>query len=430
MQALARQFIDFVHRSSSVFHVVENSAELLTQQGFEELYYDKPWSLKADGKYFVKKNHSSLVAFAMGEGELTTQGFRITGNHTDTPGFRIKPNPEVSAEDAYLRLNTEVYGGPILNTWMDRPLSAAGRVMLKSENPLRPETRLVDLQDPILIIPNLAIHQNKDVNSGFELNKQNDTLPVLTLLNDELEKEGLLLGLIAKACDVPQESILDFDLFLYEHAKGELVGLNQEMLSCPKIDNHVSLFCGLRGLLESQGGQGIRVLACFDNEEIGSSTKQGADSNMLLNTLRRIAFNLGLDEEGFYQALYNSFMISVDGAHAVHPAQGAKTDPVIKPRMNQGPAIKLNANQSYTSDAYSVAVVKQILERHQLPYQFFVNRSDARSGSTIGPISSTHLDINAVDLGLPMLAMHSVRELCGTDDIFYLKELLRHYYCL
>jgi len=429
MKKLAKDFIDFSYDSKSVFHATSNTAKILLENGFERLEADRKWDLKPQGKYFFEKNDSSLMAFSIGNGELTKYGFKISGNHTDSPGFRIKPKPEMVG-DSYLRLNTEVYGGPILNTWLDRPLSIAGRVVVKSENIFKPKTILVNIDKPCIIIPNLAIHQNREINKGVELNRQNDTLPVLTLINEELEKENFLIDLIAKENNINPSDILDFDLYLYDFSKGSLVGLNEEMISVPKIDNLGSLFVGLHAFIESKDFNGINVLACFDNEEVGSSTKQGADSNMLLNTLDRITLSLGLDREEFFCALANSFMLSVDGAHAVHPAQSQKTDPIIRPKINCGIALKVTANQSYTSDAYSLSVVKQILEPNNIPYQYFVNRSDTPGGSTIGPISSTHLDINSVDLGLAMLSMHSIRELCGIKDLENLKKLLKNYYSL
>ena len=429
MKKLANDFIEFSYNSKSVFHATNNTANILLEKGFKRLEEGEKWNLEPKGKYFFEKNNSSLIAFTIGNGELSKYGFKISGNHTDSPGFRVKPNPEM-VSDSYLRLNTEVYGGPILNTWLDRPLSIAGRVVLKSENVFKPKTVLVDINKPILIIPNLAIHQNREVNKGVELNRQNDTLPLLSLVNEKLEKDNFLLKLVAKENNINFEDILDFDLYLYDYIKGSLVGLEEDMISAPKIDNLGSLFAGLHAFIEAEGFNGVNVLACFDNEEVGSHTKQGADSNMLLNTLDRISLSLGLDREEFFCALSNSFMLSVDGAHAVHPAQSQKTDPINRPKINNGIALKVTANQSYTSDAYSLSIVKQILEPNNIPYQYFVNRSDTPGGSTIGPISSTHLDINAVDLGLAMLSMHSIRELCGIEDMANLKKLLKNYYSL
>ena len=321
-----------------------------------------------------------------------------------------------------MRLNTEVYGGPILSTWFDRPLSIAGRVVVKSDNIFLPKTIRVKIEEPLMVIPNLAIHQNREVNNGVKIDRQVDTLPVLGLINDKLEKEGYLLKLIAEKMKLKEEDILDFDLYVYSIEKGCLAGANEEFISAPKIDN-------LLGLVEAEDVHDqINVFVGFDNEEIGSATKQGADSNYLLNTLERIVCELGYGRGEFLQMLNCSFLLSADGAHAAHPAHMNKTDPTSRGRINEGISIKISANQSYTSDGFSIAVVKQIIEGTDIKIQPFVNQSNERGGSTIGPISSTHLDIDAVDLGVPMLAMHSVRELCGIYDVFYLKELAKEFF--
>ena len=428
-KTLAQDLIDFTYKSPTSFHTVNNMAEALSENGFQELMESSSWNLELGGKYFFRKNDSALVAFSIDSTDITDKGFKIVGTHSDTPGFRIKPKPEILSETSYLRLNTEVYGGPILNTWMDRPLAIAGRVTARSDKPLKPESFLVNIEKPLLIIPNLAIHQNREVNKGVELNAQADTLPLMGIIEENFEKDGFLLKLLSQETGAAPEDILDFDLFLYEYEKGGLVGVNQNMISSARIDNVASCHAGLLGIIE-ENGSGINVLACFDNEEVGSLTKQGAASTMLANALERICLSLGKDREEFFRALSNSFIISADGAHAVHPARGTKSDPYIKPVINGGLAIKISANQSYTSDAHSVAAIKQLLEESQIPYQYFVNRSDTRGGSTIGPISSSHVGINSIDLGLPMLAMHSIRELCGVDDYFYINRLIKRFYAI
>ena len=426
---LAQDLLDFTYKSPTSFHTTFNMAEMLCENGFQELLESSAWELESGGKYFIRKNDSALIAFSIGSTDIVDKGFKIVGTHCDTPGFRIKPKPEVISESSYLRLNTEIYGGPILNTWMDRPLAIAGRVTTRSDKPLKPKSFLVNIEKPLLIIPNLAIHQNREVNKGVELNAQIDTLPLMGIIEENFEKEGFLLKLISEEIGVVPEDILDFDLFLYEYEKGCLAGVDQEMISSSRIDNVASCHAGLLGIIE-ENGSGINVLMCFDNEEVGSLTKQGAASPILANTLERICLNLGKSREEFFRALSNSFIISADGAHAVHPAHGSKSDPEVKPVINGGLAIKVSANQSYTSDAYSIAAIKQLLEESQIPYQYFVNRSDTRGGSTIGPISSSHVGINSIDLGLPMLAMHSIRELCGVDDYFYINRLIKRFYSI
>lgn len=427
---LAQDLIDFIYDSPSQFHVVENLKNTLKGNGFKELDIRERWNLEKGGSYFTTKNNSALVAFRVGTGDVEKDGFRIIGAHTDSPTFRIKPRPEMVSEGAYLKLNTEVYGGPILNTWMDRPLSAAGRISVKSENPLYPKTVLVNIKKPILIIPNLAIHMNRKANEGFELNRQKDTLPLVGMINDNLEKDNYLLKLVSEAAGVKLEEILDFDLFLYEYEKGSIIGANDEFISCGKLDDLSLVHAGINAIINTKPALSTNVMVCFDNEEVGSSTKQGAASPMLKTILERIAFSLGKDKEDFFRALYSSFIISGDNAHAVHPNVPEKADPVNRPLINKGPAIKISASQSYTSDSDSSSVYVAICQKASVPVQKFVNRSDERGGSTIGPISSTQLDIRSVDMGNPILAMHSVRELGGVMDQMYAQKSFEEFYRL
>lgn len=418
---LAKELIDFLYESPTAFHAVENVKKELTKNGFKELKEEESWKLKKEGKYFVTKNDSALIAFKVGAGRIEENGFKIIGAHTDSPTFRVKPNPEITAENKYIKLNTEVYGGPILNTWFDRPLSLAGRVTLKGKNPLFPETRLVNINRPILVIPNLAIHMNREVNDGVKLNRQKDTLPLLSMINEKLESGKYLINTIAEELKIEVEDILDFDLFLYEFEKGCIMGLNNEFISSSRLDDLAMVHAGITSLVNTQVSAATNVMACFDNEEVGSETKQGADSELLAHILERIVLCLGGDREHYFRALANSFLISADLAHAVHPNNGEKHDPVLRPVINGGPVIKIAASQSYTSDSNSSAVYEEICKKAGVPVQRFVNRSDLRGGSTIGPISSTHLHIRSVDMGTPILSMHSVRELGGVKD---------HYYCV
>lgn len=412
----AQELIDFIYSSPTSFQAVEVTKQMLLENDFLELKEADKWNLKKEGKYFFTKNDSAVIAFVVGSGNLEEEGFRIIGAHTDSPSFRVKPNPEMRSEEAYIKLNTEVYGGPIINTWLDRPLAIAGRVTLKSENLMKPKVSLVNINKPILIIPNLAIHMNRDVNKGVELNKQKETLPLLSLINENLEKDGLLLKLISKELEIEACEILDFDLFLYEYEKGCIMGLNDELISSSRLDDLSMVHAGIVALINSDSNKTTKVLACFDNEEIGSRTKQGAGSPMLANCLERIAISLGKEKEDFFRSLASSFLISADLAHAVHPNYGEKADPINRPLLNKGPVIKISANQTYTSDSFSIAVYESICKEAEIPVQKFVNRSDLVGGSTIGPISSGHLNINSVDMGSPILAMHSIRELAGVLD--------------
>ncbi|HNW33355.1 MAG TPA: M18 family aminopeptidase [Candidatus Ozemobacteraceae bacterium] len=426
--AFAGDLIDFIDASPTAFHAVETAVRRLNKAGFTELAEGDAWKLKNGCKYYIIRNKSALLAFVVGRGNPSETGFRMVGTHTDTPCFRVKPSPEMTAEDAYIKLNTEVYGGPILSTWMDRPLSLAGRVALAGRGPLQPKTVLVDFRRPVAIIPNLAIHMNREVNDGVKLNRQVDMLPLMGQTGAKFDKKGFFVKLLAKELKVKPADILDYDLFLYEPGVGCFVGLGQEFISAPRLDNLASTHAALEALISAGAGKATTVMAAFDNEEVGSSTKQGADSQMLAMLLERISTSLGGDREAFFRAVSQSFLISADAAHAVHPNKGEKCDPTNRPMLNRGPAIKVAASQSYTTDAPSAAIFESLCHAANVPVQRFLNRSDERGGSTIGPISSTHLDTRAVDVGIPLLSMHSVRELAGACDPEYLMKAIREFY--
>lgn len=427
---LALELIDFLYDSPTAFHAVESIKSMIEKEGFKELKLDERWSLQAKGRYYVTTNDSALVAFIVGNEKPQDAGFKLIGAHTDAPSFKIKPSPEMVSEGKYLKLNTEVYGGPILNTWFDRPLSIAGRVVLRSENTLNPKTELLNVKRPIMIIPNLAIHMNRDVNNGVKINPQEDTLPLIGLINDNLQKEDFLVNLIAEELKVDKKDILDFDLYLYEFEKGSIIGINEEFVSSSRIDDLELVHAGVKALISAEVNKATNVMVCFDNEEVGSSTKQGADSEFLAQLLERIVLVMGGDREDYFRSLKKSFLISADVAHAVHPNAGSKHDPIVRAVVNGGPVIKIAASQSYTSDADSSAVYEEVCRIAGVPCQKFVNRSDLRGGSTIGPISSSHLHIRSVDMGTPLLAMHSVRELCGVSDHYYTMKSFEEYYKL
>jgi aspartyl aminopeptidase len=426
----ARELIDFIYESPTAFHAVHTVKERLHNCGFKEVQEDKTWNLKKGGKYFVTKNDSAIAAFVVGNGNAEDYGFKIIGAHTDSPAFRIKPAPEMISEGNYIRLNTEVYGGPILNTWLDRPLAVAGRITVRSENILYPETRLVNIKKPILIIPNLAIHLNREINKGLELNVQRDTLPLLSHVNESLEKGNYLLNEIANELKIDASTIIDFDLYLYEYEKGSIIGLNNEFISSGRLDDLAMVHAGIEALCKVEAVQATNVMIAFDNEEVGSRTKQGGDSPFLSTVLERILISQGKGREDFFRALAKSFMISADLAHAVHPNMGEKHDPVNRPILNKGPVIKISANQSYTTDSNSDAVYEEICKKANVPMQKFLNRSDLAGGSTIGPISSTQLAIRSVDIGTPILAMHSIRELGGVLDHTYVTASFEEFYKL
>ncbi|MBP3905859.1 MAG: M18 family aminopeptidase [Peptostreptococcaceae bacterium] len=424
----AKNLVDFIYESPTAFHAIETSEELLKVNGFKKLEATEKWNIEKGGKYYTTKNSSAIVAFTVNTDDLTKDGFRMIGSHSDSPSFRVKPNPEMEVEKTYLKLNTECYGGPILNTWLDRPLAIAGRVILKGDNILKPVETLVNINRAVCIIPNLAIHMNRSINEGVALNKQKDMLPFVGLLNETLEKDNFLLNTVANELGRKSEEILDFDLFLYEYEKGSLIGVNEELISSGRLDNLAMAHASLHALINAEAKSGVNMTVVFDNEEVGSSTKQGADSNMLINILERISLCLGQDREEFFRSLYSSFIISADLAHAVHPNVTEKHDPTNRPIMGRGPVIKINANQAYTSDSYSISIYKTICKEAGVNYQEFVNRSDERGGSTIGPISSTHIDIPSVDVGSPILAMHSIRELGCVEDHMDIYKTFKKFY--
>ncbi len=427
-EKFAKDLIHFIDRSPSSFHATKNVEERLVNSGFKKIKLQDKWELEKEGKYYIVKNNSAIIAFVVGKGEIEEEGFKIVGAHTDAPTFKIKPNPEITVEDKYLKLNTEVYGGPIMSTWYDRPLSIAGRISLKTENPLKPKEVLLDMEKPLLIIPNLAIHMNRDVNNGVKINPQTETLPLLANINDKFEKGNFLVNLIGEKLEIEAEDILDFELFLYGTEKGALVGLNEEFISIGRLDDLAMVHAGLNGLIDSEVGMATNVLVCFDNEEVGSGTKQGAASPMLRTVLERITLSMNKEKEAYYRSLSNSFIISADQAHALHPNYTDKQDPTNRPVINEGPAIKFAANQAYTTDSYSAAVYEGICKSIDVPVQKYANRSDAKGGSTIGPISSSQIDIASVDIGNPILGMHSIRELGGVEDHFNVYKSFKEFY--
>lgn len=416
---LALELVDFLYDSPSACHGVKATQKILDENGFVEIKETDKWDLQAKGKYYVIKNDSALIAFEVGTGDIEETGLRLIGAHTDVPGFRIKPNPQMISEGKYVKLNTEVYGGPILHTWFDRPLSIAGKVSLKGASPLKPETRLVNINKPLLIIPSLAIHMNREVNEGFKINRQVDTLPLLGLINDKLEKEDYLMNILAEELKVNKEDILNFELGLYEYEKGMLIGMNEELISSGRFDDLWMVYAGIKALVDSRENEATKVMICIDNEEIGSLTAEGANSTLLNNILERIALGLGKDREGYYRALANSIMISADLAHAVHPNLGDKHDPTNRPVLEGGPVLKVAASGSYSTDSFNGAVFAGVCEAAGVPFQKFVNRSDVRGGTTIGPVTAANLTIPVIDMGAPVLGMHSIRELASVKDNYY-----------
>ena len=425
---LALDLIDFLDKSPTAYQSVTTIKKILDKEGFIEVKEEDKWNLQKEGKYYVIKNNSALIAFRVGKGDISDDGFKLIGAHTDSPGFRIKGNPEMVSEGKYLKLNTEVYGGPLLYTWFDRPLGIAGRVTIKGKSLLKPEIKLLNIKKPLLIIPSVAIHMNRAVNEGFGVNKQKDTLPLLSLINDKFEKDNYLLKIIAKELNVSEKDVLGFDLYLCDIEKGALIGLNEEFISAGRLDDMWMVYAGIKALVDGKVTNGTNIMVCVDNEEIGSNTAQGADSDLLLNILERIALALGKDREGLHRALANSIMISADLAHAVHPNAEEKHDPTNRPLLGNGPVLKTACSGSYSTDSYNAAIFEGLCKASEIPYQNFYNRSDVRGGSTIGSMTSARLTIPVMDMGAPLLSMHSIRELGTVIDNYYTIKLFTEFY--
>lgn len=406
----------FIENSPTPFHVVHNCKEVLLENGFTELMENTEWEIVPQGKYFVTRNDSSLIAFSIPEGEF--KGFHMAAAHSDSPCFKVKTQPEMDVEKAYTKLNVEPYGGVVYSSWMDRPLSVAGRIVTKEG------TKLVNLDYDSLIIPNLAIHMNREINKGFAYNPQIDLLP---LAGGKLGEKGLFKHLV-KECGINEEEILAHDLFLYVRQKPAYIGLNKEFIYSPKLDDLQCAFSLISAMAEENPKEYVNICTIFDNEEVGSSTKQGADSTFLEDVLERIGEGFYLGKGAMRRKLAESFMISADNAHAMHPNHPEKCDPTNRPVLNGGIVIKYNANQKYTTDAVSAGKMKLLCEEAKVPYQNFLNRSDEPGGATLGNISTAHVSVNSVDIGLPQLAMHCSVETAGSEDTVYLYKVLKHFY--
>ena len=423
-QECAEEMLAFIEKSPSCFHAVANVAEMLEAQGFRELKETDDWNLSHGERFYVIRNDSSLIAFRLPAGRVP-KGFHIAASHSDSPAFKVKEAPEMTVEERYLKLNTEKYGGMILSTWMDRALSVAGRVAVRGEKGI--ETRLVNLDSDLLVIPNLAVHMNRDINKGVEYNPQVDMLPLYADCS-ESDTKNVLGERIARELGVSAEDILGRDLFLYVREKGRILGENGEYVLSPKLDDLQCVFASVKGFLESEPKEYINVCAVFDNEEVGSATRQGADSTFLEDVLRRIAESLYGGIASLSPMLAGSFLISADNAHGVHPNHPEKADPTNRPYLNGGIVIKYHGSQKYTTDAISGAKVKALCEQAGVPWQTYANRSDVVGGSTLGNISTAHVSVESADIGLPQLAMHSAVETAGVKDTKYAVKLFNAFY--
>lgn len=425
-----QSLIDFLNQSPCNFIAVETIRRQLEEAGYRRLRLEEPWKLTAGDRFYVTRNDSAIFAVALGTALPWESGFRIVAAHSDSPTFRIKPKGEIAGEGGITRLNTEVYGGPILYTWFDRPLSIAGRVIVRGESPLKPVTKLIHLKRPVLIIPHLAIHFNRAVNEGNKLSKQADMLPVIGAVTDEAERGNLLVNLITAELGIEAADILDFDLMLYPVQPATFVGAHDEFVASGRMDDLSMVHAGLTALLRSTADNAAtRVLAIFDNEETGSGTKQGAASPVLADILRRIVGN-DIQAEDFSRAIAQSFLISADNGHAFHPSYAAKYDPTNHPVNGGGPVIKINANCKYMTDAHSSAVFAEICRKAGVPFQYFVNHSDVAGGSTLGNILTSQIDIDGVDVGNPIWAMHSCCETGAVADQHSMIEAMTTFYNL
>ncbi len=428
---MIKRLLSFLDASPVNFWAVKNIAEELQKNGFRHVNPQEPLGkVEAGDKFFVTKNDSSIYAFQIGKKPLADTGFHMVCAHCDSPTFRIKPNAEMTCEGGIVKLNTEVYGGPIMSTWFDRPLTLAGRVIVKGEDAMHPQTLLLHIKRPLLQISNLAIHFNRQVNDGVKLSRQKDVLPILGIINNELEQGNLLMNVITTELNIQQKDILDFDLYLADATPACTFGVHNEFISSGRLDDLSMCWAGVEAMIASTPTDTTQVLALFDNEETGSQTKQGAGSPFLSYMLKRIALGQSGTEEAYYQAVERAFMVSADNAHAWHPNYGEKYDPTNHPMLGGGPVIKFNAAQKYASDAVSAAIFANICEQAGIPCQRFVNHSDVAGGSTLGNILASSIPLKGVDMGNAILAMHSCRETGSVIDHEYTVKAFTKFYQL
>ena len=411
-RSYAEGLIKFLDKSPSPFHVIENMENELEANGFHPLCENNKWELKLGESYYVTRNSSSIIAFRIPKDGV--KGFQIMASHSDSPTLKVKTNPEIVTDNAYVTLNVEKYGGMICSPWFDRPLSVAGRVLVKNGNKV--EEKFLDIDKDLLMIPNLAIHMNRAVNDGYSYNIQKDMLPLVSMGGKDVKFKNI----VADALNVKVEDVVSMDLQLYNRENGRIWGYEDEFVSSRRLDDLECGYSSLRGILAAGKSENVAVHCVFDNEEVGSGTKQGAAGDFLKATLIRIAEGLGYTEADLYRFVSNSFMVSADNAHALHPNYKEKADPTNHVIINNGIVIKHSANQKYTTDAVSHAVFETVCQKAGVPTQNFLNRSDILGGSTLGNISTSQVSIKTVDIGLAQLAMHSCYETAGCADIEYL----------
>lgn len=421
-EEISKELVSFIQKSPTAFHAVAQMRNILLNNGYEELLEGQSWHIEAGHRYFITRNHSSIIALNLGD-DLDSYSFNVAASHSDSPTFKIKENAEIEVRGKYTQLNTEGYGGMLCATWFDRPLSIAGRVLVKQGDSYL--TKLLCFDKDLVLIPNVAIHMNRAVNDGFAYNKQVDLLP---LIGGSDYQNGDLKKMIATELNVDVEEIYGTDLYLYNRMSPSIWGAHREFISSPQLDDLQCAYSSLQGFLKGNHKKSINVFACFDNEEVGSGTKQGAASTFLYDVLKRVNTALGKTEEDYYRAIASSFMLSCDNAHAVHPNHPEKTDINNCVYMNEGVVVKSHAGQKYTSDAVSIALFRGFAKNAGIPIQFFANRSDALGGSTLGNIAMTQVSMNSVDIGLPQLAMHSSYETAGVKDTYYMIQVMEEFF--
>ncbi len=421
------ELLEYLNRAVTPYHAVSQGIAFLKEAGFTEQKLEEPILPERGKGYFIPVYGTGLIIYTVGDDFTEEDGVKLAVAHTDAPCLRVKPTPELLAGE-YKRLDIEVYGGAILNTWFDRPLSLAGRVVLRGENAYHPCVREVDFHRPLLTIPNLAIHMNREVNKGVEYKPQRDLLPLLGMLREDEDKEGYVRALLAKELQVEKEAILDYDLTVYCAEEACYLGEEEEFISAPRLDNQLSCYGLLQAITKEDKKKGLHMAVLFDHEEVGSRSKQGADSALTGAVLERIYAGFGLEKEKLQRALAKGILLSVDGAHALHPNRQDAYDPVNRATMNKGVALKINSSQRYAFDTETVAIAQVLCEEEGIPYQKVANHADLAGGSTLGPILSSWLPMRTIDLGVPLLAMHSARELAGKKDAEYLIRFLTRFF--
>lgn len=421
-EELNQGLIDFLKASPTPFHATASLAQRLEAAGYQQLDERLAWHTEAGGRYYVTRNDSSIIAFQLGQRPPLEGGLRLVGAHTDSPCLRVKPQPELQRQ-GFFQLGVEVYGGALFAPWFDRDLSLAGRVTFREGG--RVQSQLIDFQAPIAVIPNLAIHLNREANQGWAINPQNELPPILAQLagSDAPDFRALLAEQLTREHGLNADAVLDYELSFYDTQAAAVIGLNQDFIAGARLDNLLSCYAGLQALLAAPGQESC-VLVCTDHEEVGSSSACGADGPMLEQVLRRVL----AEGDGFVRSIQRSLLVSADNAHALHPNYPDKHDENHGPKLNAGPVIKINSNQRYATSSETAGFFRQLCLENEVPVQSFVTRSDMGCGSTIGPLTASQLGVRTVDIGLPTFAMHSIRELAGSHDLAHLVKVLTAFY--